>query len=185
MVIWKRTAQVSLWNCCARSESTEKLVVMQGAVETLIHIANTEYWPPTVREAAAGHLMHLGEEWSNIKHIGGTPQIQAVMINLIRSKHPLLEMRAARYIGRMACSMPYLQPKPKAAMSATKENLANLDAISQLVKLATRCQKRYTILLTTSQVNFRPRRMSDANSDNNSLQFEKDCNNLAVSSTLP
>ena len=149
-------------------------------METLINIANTEYWPPTVREAAAGHLMHMAEEWSNIKHVGGTSQIQAVMIKLILSKHPMLEMRAARYIGRMTCSTPYLQPKPKAAMSATKESIAKLGGITQLVKLATRCQKRYTILLTTSQVNFRPRGPSDSQGVQNAIPFEKDCNNLPV-----
>ena len=65
-------------------------------------------------------------------------------------------------------------------MSATKESIAKLDGITQLVKLATRCQKRYTILLTTSQVNFRPRRLSDSQDDKNSAPFERDCNNLPV-----
>lgn len=54
----------------------EKLVVRNGAVELLINIASTEYWPPTLREAAAGHLMSLAEEWANIEHVDGTKPLQ-------------------------------------------------------------------------------------------------------------
>lgn len=157
-------------------------MVESGAVKTLIGVVNTPYWPPTLREAAAGFLMHLAEEWPNIERsLGGTEEIQKAMVELIKTKTPLLEMRAARYLGRMTFSTPYLQPKPRGAMAGVKHNISKLDGITQLVKLLIRCHKRYTILLASPNgFNFRPRRISDAE-DDKSNQFEKDCNNLGVS----
>eukprot|EP00873_Tetraselmis_striata_P034657 jgi/Tetstr1/454921/TSEL_041784.t1 len=170
----------SLWNCTVRSASVEKLVVRNGAVELLINIASTEYWPPTLREAAAGHLMSLAEEWANIEHVDGTKPLQAVMIKLIKTKHPLLEMRAARYLGRMTYCVPYLQPRPKAAMVATKESIAALDGITHLVKLLIRCQKRYTICLASERkgddVNFRP--TVGADKEEHPALYERDINNM-------
>eukprot|EP00191_Tetraselmis_sp_GSL018_P024515 CAMPEP_0177627972 /NCGR_PEP_ID=MMETSP0419_2-20121207/31498_1 /TAXON_ID=582737 /ORGANISM="Tetraselmis sp., Strain GSL018" /LENGTH=1910 /DNA_ID=CAMNT_0019129181 /DNA_START=17 /DNA_END=5750 /DNA_ORIENTATION=+ len=178
---WKvvQLSVVSLWNCAVRSASTEKYIVQSGVVERLISIASTGYWPPTLREAAAGHVMQLAEEWSNISHMGGTKRIQEVMVQLIKTKHPLLEMRAARYIGRLTFTTPYLQPKPRATLAATKENIAAMDGIVHLVKLLTRCQKRYNISLRNPNIDFRPKRLSDTDMDR-SMHFEKDCNTVGA-----
>jgi hypothetical protein len=104
------------------------------------------------------------------------------MIKLLRTKHPLLEMRGARYLGRMTYYTPYLQPRPKSAMVATKANIAALDGITQLVKLLVRCQKRYAIRLESErdgdEVNFRP--TVDAGEEEHPALYEKDCNGMVV-----
>ncbi|KAL3152291.1 hypothetical protein ABBQ32_001362 [Trebouxia sp. C0010 RCD-2024] len=137
---------VTLWNCSVRSEAVEQRVVALGVCAPLLTILDTPHWPNCLRDCAAGLLQSLSERWDNVHAMGGLRPFVHAMLTLVVSKQPLLELRGARGLGRIAFKAPFYCPNANKTLLDTKATIAQSGGIPALIGLVQRCKGRYDLL---------------------------------------
>ncbi|DBA90981.1 TPA: hypothetical protein ACH3X2_004190 [Trebouxia sp. C0005] len=167
---------VTLWNCSVRSEAVEQRVVALGVCAPLLAILDTPRWPNCLRDCAGGLLQSLSERWDNVQAMGGLRPFVHSMLTLATSKQPLLELRGARGLGRVAFKAPFYCPNANKTLLETKAEIAEAGGIPALIGLVQRCKGRYEFLRQGAALAGRTRRRTFEGADQ-PLEYEKDMRN--------
>ncbi|KAL0031473.1 hypothetical protein WJX77_002181 [Trebouxia sp. C0004] len=167
---------VTLWNCCVRSEAVEQRVVALGVCAPLLAVLDTPRWPNCLRDCAGGLLQSLSERWDNVQAMGGLRPFVEAMLTLATSKQPLLELRGARGLGRVAFKAPFYCPNANKTLLETKAEIAQAGGIPALIGLVQRCKGRYEFLRQGAALAGRTRRRTFEGAEQ-PLEYEKDMRN--------
>ncbi|CAG9462609.1 unnamed protein product [Pedinophyceae sp. YPF-701] len=133
----------ALWTITLSHQGAERFILEAGATEQLLRIAMSHSLPPRVRDAAIGLIADLFEYYPNVEHMGGAGPLVKATVDLLSTRTPLLEHRAALVLGRIASVAPHSCPDAAQHLHTTKRTIAKKGAVKALVTLVRHTHQRY------------------------------------------